>query len=201
LAWLCLVVGLALCAAGGYLFIRLDNVYTSHFTSSSQLKTAPHNGSKLVGSSPFPTCPGGGNSAAIPVEQIDISSPNETNFTIYAGNQISVAIGSQYAPTNLFCIVAQSTIDAGGIQIPDNPGYDTLDAISPGTDVIFMSYLNHHYLFKVTVLASHAYETWARWLLLILGLPLALRGIQLLRRNRPSTSLQYEQPSYEPTWR
>jgi hypothetical protein len=99
-------------------------------------------------------------------------------------NQISVAIGSQYAATDLFCIVTQSNIDTEGTQIPDNPGYDTLDAVRAGTDVIFMSYLNHHYTFKVTVLASHAYETWARWLLLILGLPLALRGIRLLRRNR-----------------
>ncbi len=197
MAWFFLVVGLALCAAGGYLFIRLDNVYTSHFTSSPQLKDAPHNGSKLLGSSSFPACPGGGNAAAIPVDQIDVSSPNATNFTIYAGNQISVAIGSQYAPTDLFCIVTQSSIDTEDTQIPENPGYDTLDAVRPGTDVIFMSYLNHHYIFKVTVLASHAYETWARWLLLILGLPLALRGIRLLRRNRPSTSLPGEQPSYQ----
>ncbi len=202
LATLCLVVGLALCAAGAYLFIHLDNVYVSHFTASAQLKNAPHNGSKLVTSSSFPACPGGGNSAAIPVEQVDISSPNGANFTIYAGNQISIESGSEYTPTDLFCIVTQSSIDVGGIQIPDNPGYDTLDAVKPGTDVIFMNDLNNHVdLFKVTVLSSHTYETWARWLLLAFGLPLALRGIRLLRRNRPSTSLPYENPSYEPTWR
>jgi hypothetical protein len=117
-----LVGGLALCAAGGYLFTRLDNVYRNQFTPSSQLRNAPYDGSRLVGSSSFSECPGGGNSAAISVEQIDISSPNEANFTIYAGNRISVAQSSECSPTDLFCIVRQRSIHAGGYDIPDNPG-------------------------------------------------------------------------------
>jgi hypothetical protein len=65
-----------------------------------------------------------------------------------------------------------------------------------------MTDLNNHVdLFKVTVLASHTYETWARWLLLILGVPLALRGIRLVLRNSPTTPIPHEQPGYEHTWR
>jgi hypothetical protein len=188
-----LVGGLALCAAGAYLFIHIDNVYTSRFTPSTQLKNALNNGSRLVASSAFPECAGGGNPDAIPVEQIDLSSPNQENFTIYSGNQISVEPFSKYLPTDLFCVVRPSS---------PYPLYDTLAAVRPGTDVIFMTDLHNHVeLFMVTVLDSHTYESWARYLLLALGVPFVVRGYRLLRRNRPSTPRPYEQPKYEPTWR
>jgi hypothetical protein len=60
---------------------------------------------------------------------------------------------------------------------------------------------NHVDIYKVTVLASHTYDFWGRFLLLVLGVPFAARGFRLLRKNRPSAPHAYEQPNYQPTWR
>jgi hypothetical protein len=194
---LLLVLGLALTVAGGYFFTHLNNDTTSHFAPSSKLEHALTNGTRVVGSSAFPKCPASVNRGSIAVDQIDtFSTPSKdkTNFTIYAGNQIQVELSANYLPTNLFCLVPQSTLTLD---------YDTLDAVRPGTNLILITDSNHHVeVFKVTVLNSQ-FDDFLAHLLLGAGLPLVVVALFLsrsLRRANQPSGRPDEQPQYVHTW-
>lgn len=184
-----LAVGAALLLIGLVEALPPGRVPIRHFAPSPRLQNVLHDGSPIKSSEGFPGCPND-DVLGSPVYTVTWAG-GDRDVTIRVGDQIDVGYDSDafYLPgPDALCFVQS----AGGI----SGQVDTLQAVRPGSQIVFENRLANVEVIKVTVLAPAPTNVWTV-ALMGAGIALVAAGVVMLwlvhsrrLRSRPPTPLR-----------